>query len=236
MNLTTVESGTGNSVSPFRLANRVHQRLLMSPMGEWLNKLHSWARKPGNKTQDLDEYEKDTLAINIEVFFARLFWIIYYLYKVFGVYHQDLFGGYVLVHLVNNRPYPLLTDFDHARLLSEPLNYNIHSRTGTVLFMNILHLAGRLNELSVVDELESLFYLWIWKCAVGFFFSHITRSKTSTNTSQVATPQLTSHSVFERASRRYATSNKPTATAQKSQFPVDETEQPSIAVGESKQR
>ncbi|KAJ1950377.1 hypothetical protein IWQ62_006578, partial [Dispira parvispora] len=166
---TTTESSTDGVVPQFRVVNRVQQRLLLSPMGESLTKLHSWARNPENKTQDLDEQEKDTLSINVQLFFARLFWIIYYLYKDLGVYHRDLSEGNVLVRVVDGVPRPLLIDFDHARLRSDPLNDNMGSRTGTVPFMSILNLAGRSNQLSIADELESLFYLWssVWLWAKG---------------------------------------------------------------------
>ncbi|KAJ1967047.1 hypothetical protein IWQ62_002094 [Dispira parvispora] len=225
---TTAESGTGNAVPQFRLVNRVHQRLLMSPMGESLTELHSWARKPGNKTHDLDQQEKRKFVVNAQIFFARLFWIIYYLYKDLGVYHRDLSEGNVLVHMVNNRPYPLLIDFDRARLRSDPLNDNMHSRTGTVPIMSILNLAGRSNKLSIVDELESFLYLCVWKCTIGFSPSDITRSKKSANTSQVSVSQLSSNSVSERVSRQHATSHKPTSTAQRSKHLMVETEQPSV--------
>ncbi|KAJ1960319.1 hypothetical protein IWQ62_004275 [Dispira parvispora] len=228
VNPTTTESDTENTVPPFRVVNRVHQRLLMSPMGESLTKLHFWARKPGNETQDLDEHEKRKLLVYVKIVFARLFWIIHYLYTDLGVYHRDLSEGNVLVHLQHGTPYPLLIDFDHARLRSDPRNDNIHSRTGTVPFMSILNLAGRSNQLTIVDELESFLYLWVWKCTIGFSPLDITRSKTSTSASQVAISQKTSASVSERVSRRFATSHKPTSTSQRSELPVDETEQPSV--------
>ncbi|KAJ1967046.1 hypothetical protein IWQ62_002093 [Dispira parvispora] len=220
---TTAESGTGNAVPQFRVVNRVHQRLLMSPMGESLTGLHSWARKPGNTTQDLDQQEKKMLLVYVQLFFARLFWIIYYLYKDLGVYHRDLSEGNVLVREVDGVPHPLLIDFDHARLRSDPLNDNMCSRTGTVPFMSILNLAGRSNQLSIVDELESLVYLWVWKCTIGISPSHITRSKTTAHTSQVVISQLPSDSVSERVTRLYVTSHKPTAKAQRRKHFLSET-------------
>ncbi|KAJ1967048.1 hypothetical protein IWQ62_002095, partial [Dispira parvispora] len=225
---TTAESGTGNAVPQFRVVNRVHQRLFMSPMGESLTGLHSWARKPGNTTQDLDQQEKETFTFYVQIFFARLFWIIYYLYKDLGVYHRDLSEGNVLVREVDGVPHPLLIDFDHARLCSDPLNDSMRSCTGTIPFMSILNLAGRSNQLTIVDELESLFYLWVWKCTIGLSPLDITRSKTTAHTSQVVISQLPSDSVSERVTRLYVTSHKPTSKSQKSELPVDETRQTSV--------
>ncbi|KAJ1962428.1 hypothetical protein IWQ62_003532 [Dispira parvispora] len=216
MNPTTTESGTGNAVPPFRHVNRVHQRLFMSPMGESLNKLHSWARKPGNKTPGFDEYKKNTLTINVEAVFARLFWIIYYLYTDLGVYHRDLSEGNVLVCEVDGVPHPLLIDFDHARLCSDPPNDNMHSCMGTVPFMSILNLAGRSNQLTIVDELESFLYLWVWKCTIGF------------SPSQVTTSQQTPASVSERMSQRYTTSHQLTLSAQRRKILLGKIDQPLV--------
>ncbi|KAJ1654674.1 hypothetical protein IWQ61_005444 [Dispira simplex] len=226
---TTTESGSDNTDLPFEVVNRVQQRLLMSPIGEPLTELHSWARKPGNTTQDLDKHEKNTLVADVHDVFSRLFWIIYYLYTDLGVYHRDLSEGNVLVRQQHGFPYPLLIDFDHARLCTDDRNDGMHSRTGTVPFMSILNLAGRSQSLSIVDELESFMYLWVWKCSIGFSPSHITRSNAASNTPQVSSPQPSRASVTPDAcTRLHVTSHKPTSSAQKSKLLVDETEQPSV--------
>ncbi|KAJ1641726.1 hypothetical protein IWQ61_010743, partial [Dispira simplex] len=225
---TTTESGSDNTDPPFEVVNRVQQRLLISPIGESLTELHSWARKPGNTTQDLDDYEKKKLAIYVQIVFARLFWIIYYLYTKLGVYHRDLSEGNVMVRQQDGLPHPLLIDFDHARLRDDDRNDNMHSRTGTVPFMSILNLAGRSQSLSIVDELESFLYLWVWKCSIGFSPSHITRSNTASNTPQVTSPRPSVGSLSQdRCTRLHVTSHKPTSSAQKSKLLEDETEQPS---------
>ncbi|KAJ1658113.1 hypothetical protein IWQ61_002601 [Dispira simplex] len=226
---TATETGSDDTDPPFEVVNRAHQRLLISPIGESLTELHSWARKPGNKTQDLDDYEKEILAIYVQDFFACLFWIIYYLYTELGFYHRDLSEGNVLVRQQDGFPHPLLIDFDYARLRADDQNDNVHSRTGTVPFMSILNLAGRSQSLSIADELESLMYLWVWKCSIGFSPSHITRPNTTSNTSQVSFPQPPRASVTpDVCTRLHATSHKSTSSAQKSKHLVDETEQPSV--------
>ncbi|KAJ1647568.1 hypothetical protein IWQ61_010079 [Dispira simplex] len=226
---TTTESGSDDTDPPFEVVNRVHQRLLISPIGESLTELHSWARKPGNTTQVLDDYEKKRLAIYVRNVFSRLFWIIYYLYTELGVYHRDLSEGNVLLRQQHGLPHPLLIDFDHARLRTDDRNDSMHSRTGTVPFMSILNLAGRSQNLSIVDELESFMYLWVWKCSIGFSPSHITRSNTASNTPQVSSPQPSMASISQDlCTRLHITSHKPTSSAQKSKLPVDDTEKPSV--------
>ncbi|KAJ1642640.1 hypothetical protein IWQ61_010606, partial [Dispira simplex] len=177
----------------------------------------------------LDDYEKKKLAIYVRIVFSRLFWIVYYLYTELGVYHRDLSEGNVLVRPQHGLPHPLLIDFDHARLRTDDRNDNMHSRTGTVPFMSILNLAGRSQNLSIVDELESFMYLWVWKCSIGFSPSHITRSNTASNTPQVSSPQPSAASISQDlCTRLHITSHKPTSSAQKSKLPVDDTEKPSV--------
>ncbi|KAJ1643674.1 hypothetical protein IWQ61_010506 [Dispira simplex] len=218
-----MESGSDDTGPPFEVVNRVHQRLLILPIGESLTELHSWAWKPGSTTQVLDDYEKQTLAIYVQDFFTRLFWIIYYLYTELGIYHRDLFEGNVLVHQQDGFPHPLLIEFDHAHLRADDQNDYMHSRTGTVPFMSILNLAGRSQSLSIVDELESFMYLWVWKCSIRFSPSHITRSNTASNT-----PQASVASVPQSSTLMYVTSHKPSSLAQKRKFLRKETNQPSV--------
>ncbi|KAJ1660312.1 hypothetical protein IWQ61_000741 [Dispira simplex] len=70
---TTTESGSDDTDPPFEVVNRVHQRHLISPIGEPLTELHSWVRKPENKTQILDKHEKNVLAVNVQDVFVRLY-------------------------------------------------------------------------------------------------------------------------------------------------------------------
>ncbi|KAJ1646793.1 hypothetical protein IWQ61_010163, partial [Dispira simplex] len=226
---TTTEPSSDNTGPTFKVVNRVQQRLLISPIGESLTELHSWARKPGNTTQDLDDGEKKVLAVNVQDVFVRLFWIIYYLYKEFGVYHRDLSEGNVLVRQQNGIPHPLLIDFDHAHLRDDDRNDNMHSRMGTVPFMSILNLAGRSQSLSIIDELESFLYLWVWKCSIRFSPSHITCSNTMANTLQVTSPQPSVGSLSQdHCTQLHVTSHKLTSSVQKSKLLGDETEQPSV--------
>ncbi|KAJ1644808.1 hypothetical protein IWQ61_010380, partial [Dispira simplex] len=225
---TATETGSDDIDPPFEVVNRVQQRLLMSPIGEPLTELHSWAQKLGNKTQVLDKHEKKILSVYVRIVFIRLFWIIYYLYTELGVYHRDLSEGNVLVRQQDGFPHPLLIDFDHARLRSDAQNNSVRFPTGTVPFMSILNLAGRSQNLSIVDELESFMYLWVWKCSMGFSPPHITRPNTASNTPEVSSPQSSVASIPQQVTRMYVTSHKPSSLAQRRKFLLKETKQPSV--------
>ncbi|KAJ1660313.1 hypothetical protein IWQ61_000742 [Dispira simplex] len=95
--------------------------------------------------------------------------------------------------------------------------------------MSILSLAGCSQSLSIVDEIESFLYLWVWKCSIGFSPSHITRFNTASNTPQVSSPQPSVASISrDLCTRLHITSHKPTSPSQKSTLPGDETKQPSV--------
>ncbi|KAJ1658384.1 hypothetical protein IWQ61_002371, partial [Dispira simplex] len=146
-----------------------------------------------------------------------------------GVYHQDLSEGNVLVCQQDGFPHPLLIDFDHAHLHSDAQSNSVHSPTGTVPFMSILNLAGCSQSLSIVDELESFMYLWVWKCSMGFSPSHITCSNMASNTPQISSPQSSVASISQDiCTQMYVTSHKPTSLAQRRKFLLKETEQPSV--------
>ncbi|KAJ1657334.1 hypothetical protein IWQ61_003256 [Dispira simplex] len=164
--------------SGFRPVNRVHQRLLMEPVGQSMETLHP-RTKDRNNIDPLTQDEEIDLYSNVLRVFSRLCCVIYILYTEFGVYHRDLSEGNVLVHRRNGEVYPLLIDFDHSRLESDEENDTMQSWTGTIPFMSILNLAGHSNHLTILDELESFLYLWVWKCTIGFSSSEITRPRTT---------------------------------------------------------
>ncbi|KAJ1967332.1 Mitochondrial carrier protein ymc2 [Dispira parvispora] len=237
----TTDTGAAKVEPPFRVVNRVHQRLLMSPIGKPMTWLPIWVREILDKKKIKKEKESILLSATVGYFFARLFWVIFYLYKHHGVYHRDLSEGNVLVHEVNGKLLPLLIDFDHARLCSDNVD-NMRSRTGTVPFMSILNLAGRSNSLSIVDELESLLYLWVWKFTIGFSQSDITRSKSAASSPQsisqasTASQQQNLPSLqqaigslqINRVTRDCITSHRSTAPTQEKTPPATDTKQPSV--------
>ncbi|KAJ1649395.1 hypothetical protein IWQ61_009507 [Dispira simplex] len=162
--------------SGFRPVNRVHQRLLMEPVGQSMDTLHPRTKDKKNNDPLTQDEEKD-LYSNVLRVFSRLCYVIYILYTEFGVYHLDLSEGNVLVHRRNGEVYPLLIDFDHSRLESDADDDIMESRTGTIPFMSILNLTEHSNHLTILDELESFLYLWVWKCTIGFSSSEITRPR-----------------------------------------------------------
>ncbi|KAJ1650577.1 hypothetical protein IWQ61_008655 [Dispira simplex] len=162
--------------SGFRSVNRVHQRLLMEPVGQSMDTLHPRTKDKKNNDPLTQDEEKD-LYSNVLGVFSRLCCVIYIFYTEFGIYHRDLSEGNVLVHKRNGEVYPLLIDFDHSRLESDEENDTMESWTGTIPFMSILNLAGHSNHLTILDELESFLYLWAWKCTIGFSSSEITRPR-----------------------------------------------------------
>ncbi|KAJ1655890.1 hypothetical protein IWQ61_004444 [Dispira simplex] len=156
---TTPETGADNDIPGIKVVNRVHQRLLMSPIGESMTALHSWAHNPKYMEKFGKANGSELFADYVVYVFVRLFWIIYDLHKDCKLYHRDLSEGNVLVCECDGDPYPLFIDFDHARLCSDVGNDNMRFGRGTVPFMSMLNLAGYPSKLSIVDELESFLYL-----------------------------------------------------------------------------
>ncbi|KAJ1654844.1 hypothetical protein IWQ61_005300 [Dispira simplex] len=188
--------------SGFRAVNRVHQRLLMEPVGQSMDTLHPRTKDTKNNDPLTQDEEKD-LYSNVLRVFSRLCCVIYILYTEFGVYHRDLSEGNVLVHRRNGEVYPLLIDFDHSRFERDAEKDTMQSRTGTISFMSILNLTGHSDHLTILDELESVLYLWEWKCTIGFSWSEITRpraTKMSTTSLQNTSRQLSNPSKAIRAS------------------------------------
>ncbi|KAJ1649589.1 hypothetical protein IWQ61_009372 [Dispira simplex] len=175
---TTTAMASKDSIkeSRFRPVNRVHQRLLMEPVGQSMDTLHPRTKDKRNN-DPLTQDEENVLLSEIVRAFSRLCYVIYILYTEFGVYHRDLSEGNVLVHRRNGDVYPLLIDFDHSCLERDAENDTMQSRTGTIPFMSILNLAGHSDHLTILDELESFLYLWVWKCTIGFSSSEITRPR-----------------------------------------------------------
>ncbi|KAJ1657335.1 hypothetical protein IWQ61_003257 [Dispira simplex] len=163
--------------SGFRPVNRVHQRLLMEPVGESMETLHP--RTKDKKNNDpLTQDEKLNLLVDVWGVFSRLCYVIYVLYTEFGIYHRDLSEGNVLIHRRNGDVYPLLIDFDHSRLVVDGSD-SMQPRMGTIPFMSILNETGHSEHLTILDELESFLYLWVWKCTIGFSSSEITCPRTT---------------------------------------------------------
>ncbi|KAJ1656773.1 hypothetical protein IWQ61_003706 [Dispira simplex] len=228
---TTTESGAANDIPDIKVINRVHQRILMSPVGESMSSLHAWAHNP----KYIEEFGKangsELLVDHVMYFFARLFWVIYYLYKDCQVYHRDLSEGNVLVRECDGDPYPLLIDFDHARLCSDVGNDNMRFGMGTVPFMSMLNLAGYSNKLSIVDELESFLYLWVWKCTMGFTPPDISRNRNTTtvpNAARDTSVKSAANPCVQPVSRWKLTNQHPAALARKSIHLVGLAKQPSI--------
>ncbi|KAJ1649096.1 hypothetical protein IWQ61_009706 [Dispira simplex] len=228
---TTTESGAGNGIPDIKVVNRVQQRILISPMGESMTALYTWAHNPKYIVKFGKADGSELLVVYVVYFFSRLFWVIYNLYEDCNVYHRDLSEGNVLVCECDGDPYPLLIDFDHGRLRSDSGNDHMWSCTGTVPFMSILNLAGYSSKLSIVDELESFLYLWVWKCTIGFAPSDITRPRITAmgpNSSQVTSVQPSVHPRVQPVSRWKLTNQSPAVLARRSIHPVDQAKQPSI--------
>ncbi|KAJ1645464.1 hypothetical protein IWQ61_010314, partial [Dispira simplex] len=167
-----------NVDEPKEWVERVHQRLLLTPAGEPMTRLHPSGTRSGVPTEVLPGEESD-FNIVVEHFFQQLFLTIHTLHKYYNVYHRDLSEGNVLV-VENEIPDlempdtnvkvldPLLIDFDHARLKNDDAVDQMLSRTGTLPFMSILNLAGHADHLTFIDECESFLYLFVWKCIIGF--------------------------------------------------------------------
>ncbi|KAJ1657240.1 hypothetical protein IWQ61_003325 [Dispira simplex] len=220
---TAPETGADKDIPGIKVVNRVHQRLLMSPIGESMTALHSWAHNPKYMEKFGKTNGSELFADYVVYVFVRLFWIIYDLYKDCKLYHRDLSEGNVLVCEYDGDPYPLLIDFDHARLCSDVGNDNMRFGMGTVPFMSILNLAGYSNKLSIVDELESFLYLWVWKCTIGFTSADITRTRSTTtapNSSQATSARSPISSIVQPTSR-LALTNQHSADLARFIHPVD---------------
>ncbi|KAJ1652930.1 hypothetical protein IWQ61_006843 [Dispira simplex] len=228
---TMTESGTDKDTPDIKVVNRVQQRILMSPVGESMSLLHTWAHNP-KYIKKFGKANGSQLFVNHVLYvFARLFWVIYYLYKDCQVYHRDLSEGNVLVRECDGDPFPLLIDFDHGRLCSDVDNDNMWSRTGTVPFLSILNLAGYSHKLTIVDELESLLYLWVWKCTIGFTSADITRTRSTTtvpNSFQAISAQSPNSLLVQCMSRTKLTNQNPATLARLSKHHVGPAKQPLI--------
>ncbi|KAJ1659902.1 hypothetical protein IWQ61_001095 [Dispira simplex] len=226
---TATASEDGNCKSLFRPVNRVHQRLLMEPVGQSMVMLHPRTKNKKNNTP-LTPNEELKLFANVTGVFIRLCYVIYILYTEFGVYHREFSEGNVLVRKRNGDMYPLLVDFDHSRLEVDDSNSK-QSRMGTMPFMSILNLAGYSHDLTILDELESFLYLWVWKCTIGFSPSENTRSRastTGTTTQQGTSHQRSKFSNVERPSRKTASSRMGSTPTGQTQAESSFTPQPKV--------
>ncbi|KAJ1649476.1 hypothetical protein IWQ61_009452 [Dispira simplex] len=228
---TTTESGADSYIPNIRVTNRVQQRILMSPVEEPMSSLHTWAHNPKYIEKFGRANGSQLLVVYVVYVFARLFWVIYYLYKDCNVYHRDLSEGNVLVRECDGDPYPLLIDFDHGRLRSDVGNDKMRFGMGTVPFMSILNLAGYSNKLSIVDELESLMYLWVWKCTMGFTPPDISRNRSTTtapNAVHDTSVQPSANPRVQPVSRLKLTNQSPAVLARRSIHPVGLAKQPAV--------
>ncbi|KAJ1645579.1 hypothetical protein IWQ61_010303 [Dispira simplex] len=225
-----VTASEGDNCKPlFRPVNRVHQRLLMEPVGQSMDTLHARTENKKKSTY-LTQNEEPDLFGDVAGVFIRLCYVIYILYTQFGVYHRDLSEGNVLVRNRNGDMYPLLIDFDHSRLEVDGSD-SMQSLTGTTPFMSILNLAGYSHDLTILDELESFLYLWVWKCIIGFSPSEITRSratKTGTTTQQGTSHQRSKSSNVERTSWKTASARMGNAPTGQTQAESSFTPQPKV--------
>ncbi|KAJ1969400.1 hypothetical protein IWQ62_000653 [Dispira parvispora] len=222
---TVMEFDTDNDEPELKVANRVQQRLLLSPFGHSMTALHTWAHNPQYISRFKRSSGSELLVVYVSVIFARLFYIIHDLYMNCQVYHRDLSEGNVLVRENNGDPYPLLIDFDHARLCSDAVNDSMQFGMGTVPFMSILNLAGYSNKLSIIDELESFLYLCVWKCTIGFTPSNITRGKTEPSTSQVTLEKSSAKPRVQPVTRFKLTNQRSPLWSQRPKHHVDQTEE-----------
>ncbi|KAJ1968319.1 hypothetical protein IWQ62_001318 [Dispira parvispora] len=187
----------GNTDNVIKSVERVHQRLLLTPVGKSMATLHPYGTQPSSEVPvELNPEKAWELCKNVLYFFKKLFLVIYRLHEDYGIYHRDLSEGNVLVvkSTVTNSKYPyetaiaqvpLLIDFDHARHQNDDVSDPILSRTGTLPFMSILNLAGRTDKLSFLDECESFLYLFLWKCTIGFARHQVSPSDVRTEARSV---------------------------------------------------
>ncbi|KAJ1968318.1 hypothetical protein IWQ62_001317 [Dispira parvispora] len=169
-----------NTDNVIKSVERVHQRLLLTPAGKSMTTLHPYGTQPSSEVPiELTPDEVTKLCRKVAYYFQQLFGIIHRLHEDYGIYHRDLSEGNVLVvekeitHPMNPNEtlivlFPLLIDFDHARIKGDDVTGKMLSRVGTLPFMSILNLAGRTDKLSFLDECESFLYLYLWKCTIGF--------------------------------------------------------------------
>ncbi|KAJ1967605.1 hypothetical protein IWQ62_001748, partial [Dispira parvispora] len=118
----------GNTDNVIKSVERVHQRLLLTPVGKSMTALHPYGTQPSSEVPvELTPGEATMLCGKVSYFFQQLFGIIYRLHEDYGIYHRDLSEGNVLVveteitHPMNPNEtlivlFPLLIDFDHARI------------------------------------------------------------------------------------------------------------------------
>ncbi|KAJ1650089.1 hypothetical protein IWQ61_009011, partial [Dispira simplex] len=200
----------------------------MSPAGESMTALHSWVHNP-KYIEKFGKTDGSELFVDYVVHvFVRLFWTIYDIYTECEVYHLDLSEENVLIRKNNGAPYPPLIDFDHARLCSDTGNDNVWSRTGTVSFMSMLNLAGYSNKHTIVDELESFLYLWVWKCTIGFTPPDISHTQSAPNTTQATSVEPSANPRVQPVSRLKLTNQNLAALARRSKHPVGAVKQPEV--------
>ncbi|KAJ1961591.1 hypothetical protein IWQ62_003810 [Dispira parvispora] len=212
-------ANSGNNENDNEFVERVHQRLLLTPVCESMATLHPHGTQSRSEIPiELSPREASDLCDDVKDIFQGLFLIIYGLYRAYGIYHRDLSEGNVLMVKIevadptNSKGKkiilnPLVIDFDHARF-SDDVADSMSSRTGTLPFMSILNLAGRSDKLSFLDECESFLYLYLWKCTIGFTCRQV--SPPAVRKSTQSTHGRTSHSTFEeKAVHQWATNASP---------------------------
>ncbi|KAJ1645500.1 hypothetical protein IWQ61_010310 [Dispira simplex] len=192
-----------NPDEPKERVERVHQRLLLTPAGEPMTRLHPYGTESEVPTK-LPPKKASDFSHDVVYFFQQLFLTIHTLHKNYNVYHQDLSEGNVLV-VENEMSHPdksdktvmfldpLLIDFGHARLKGDDVVDQMLSRTGTLPFMSILNLASHTNHLTFIDECESFLYLFVWKCIIGFARCQLSLPATTKPKKTASGKNTTSH-------------------------------------------
>ncbi|KAJ1644269.1 hypothetical protein IWQ61_010437 [Dispira simplex] len=192
-----------NPDEPKEWVERVHQRLLLTPAGESMTRLHPYGTRSEVPTE-LPPEEELVLFKRVQYFFKKLFLIIFILHEDYNIYHRDLSEGNLLVVDTKHSslekpgktikaPEPLLVGFDHARHKDDDVVDQKLSRTGTLPFMSILNLAGHTNHLTFIDECESFLYLFFWKCIIGLARCQLSLTVTTKPKKTATGKNITSH-------------------------------------------
>ncbi|KAJ1736858.1 hypothetical protein LPJ72_001006, partial [Coemansia sp. Benny D160-2] len=127
---------------------RVHKRICMKGIGKPLKHI--------NSVPELICVMADAMECHWEI------------YKRCGILHRDISTNNILFTGSGSSIKGMLIDFDHA--FCENDNNTVHrfERTGTLPFMSVNNLEGKVKKHTVLDDWESLLYILCWLGTYGW--------------------------------------------------------------------
>ncbi|KAJ2659501.1 hypothetical protein IWW48_003447 [Coemansia sp. RSA 1200] len=127
---------------------RVHKRICMDGIGKPLKHI--------NSVPELICVMADAMECHWEI------------YKRCGILHRDISTNNILFTGSGSSIKGMLIDFDHAFCENDKSDVHRFERTGTLPFMSVNNLEGKVKKHTVLDDWESLLYILCWLGTYGW--------------------------------------------------------------------